>query len=381
MRIKPLKLRDVSFGNQWFDEVQDRWLYDDFKSNALWRENWISFDCAYYEPEQDRVYLGITSFNSEIFKAYDCTLGKFVDLGFERVASPFDAKFHRSLVKGPDGCLYAAVALLHDVDRFFEAPGSPIIRYNARTGELRRMPPPMPNVYIQAVEIDAARNRLYCLCFPPEKLIYVDLATAEVRDLGFIGTGIDGLAQGENLIVDDEGCVWCNWSLTRAWQSSPGPDAVRLCKFDPKADRMIFYQKGLPWPDGRYGTVKPEAYFNFHDGFLYASGANGSLYRIDTESGEAQFLFTPTPDRPSRLTSMVGCGNDAAYGVTGRAGNCELMRVNYKAGTFEKLAPVRDEAGCAMWQCHHMVAAGKDTLYLCENDNPYRSSYLWEVQL
>jgi hypothetical protein len=160
MQIKALKLRDVSFGNQWFDEVQDRWLYEDFRRNKLWRENWISFDCAHYEPEQDRVYLGITSFNSEIFNAYDRGLGDFVDLGFERVSDPFDAKFHRSLVKGSDGCIYAAVALLHDVDRFFEAPGSPIIRYDPRTTELCRMPPPIPNVYIQSVDIDAARNRL-----------------------------------------------------------------------------------------------------------------------------------------------------------------------------------------------------------------------------
>jgi hypothetical protein len=381
MQIKALKLKDVSFGSQWFDEVHDRWLYDDFKNNRLWREGWISFDCAYYDPEQDRVYLGISSFNSEIFKAYDRPSGKFVDLGFDRIADPFDAKIHRSLVKGPDGYLYAAVALFHDVDRFTAAPGSPIIRFDPRTGAICRMPAPLPNVYIQSVDIDPERNRLYCLCFAPEKLAYVDLATAEVRDLGLIGTGYGGMTQGENLLVDDEGCVWCNWSLTRAWQEAPGPDAVRLCKFDPKADRIIFFQKGLPWPDGRYGTARPEAFFNFHDGFIYASGASGSLYRIDTATGDAQFLFTPTPDGPSRLTSMVSCGDGTAYGVTGREGECELMRLYYRTGKFEKLGPIRDETGCVMWQCHHLVAAGDDTLYLCENDNPYRSAYLWEVRL
>lgn len=381
MQITALKLRDVSFGNQWFDEVQDRWLYQDFKNSPLWRENWISFDCAYYEPDQDRVYLGVTSFNAEIFQAYDRPSGRFVEVGFDRVANSFDAKFHRSLVKGPDGCLYAAVALLHDVDQFQEAPGSPIIRFDPRSGAICRFPAPFPHVYIQALEMDAERNRLYCLCFAPEKLTYVDLATNEPRDLGLIGSGYGGMTQGENLALDDDGCVWCNWSLTRAWQDAPGPNAVRLCKFDPRADRIIFYQKGLPWPDGRLGTVRPEAFFNLHDGFVYASGAAGSLYRIDPENGAAQFLFTPTPDRPSRLTSLVRCGDGLAYGVTGRAGACELMLVHYRAGMFEKLGPIRDETGCAMWQCHHLVAAAEDTLYLCENDNPYRSSYLWEVRL
>jgi len=34
-----------------------------------------------------------------------------------------------------------------------------------------------------------------------------------------------------------------------------------------------------------------------------------------------------------------------------------------------------------MYQCHDIVAANDGTLYACENDNPYRSSYLWEIIL
>ena len=155
----------------------------------------------------------------------------------------------------------------------------------------------------------------------------------------------------------------------------------RIFRYDPRSDTKTFFKTGLPRPDGKYGTVKTEAWFNFSDGFLYASGANGSFFRVDRATGEAKYLFTPTTDRPSRLTSLVKTEEGVAYGVTGREGKCELMKVRYQDGAFEKLGEIRDENGAALWQCHHMVAAGRGVFFLCENDNPYRSSYLWEVCL
>ena len=381
MHVRSLKLRDVQYGNQWFDEVEDHWDYEEFKADLAWRKGWISMDCALYNEEDNRVYLGITSFDADIFRAFDRDTGQFVDLGYSRIADPFDAKFHRSLVKGCDGCLYAAIALLHDVDHYFDAPGSPIVKYDPKSGVLTKLGVPLPHVYIQSLVLDSRTDVLYGLCFPPEKLISFNHRTGESRDLGLIGTGIGGMTQGENIVLDDEGCVWCNWSLTRAWQNSPGVDAMRLCKYDPKQDKIVFFKTGLPMPDGSYGWAKAEAYFNFHDGFIYASGANGSLYRIDPQTGEATFLFTPTPDRRSRLSSMVKAEDGVAYGVTGRDGQCELMRVNYTVGTFEKLGEVRDDEGNALYQCHDIVRAGDGVLYVCENDNPYRSSYLWEIAL
>lgn len=381
LSIRSLKLQRESFGTQWEKEVVDHWEYDDFKRNPAWREGWISFDCALYSSDDDRVYLGITSFDSDIFKAYDRRLGRFVDLGYRRIANSFDGKFHRSLVKASDGCLYAAVALLHDVDRFQEAPGSPIVRFDPRSGSLTRLAIPLPHVYIQSLAIDTTREILYGLCFAPEFVVDFNLRTGEARNLGLIGTGIAGMTQSENILVDDEGCVWSNWSLTRAWQETPGVDSVRLCKYDPRADRFIFFDRGLPYPDGRYGTVKPEAFFNLHDGFVYASGFNGSLYRVNPRTGEAQFLFTPTPDRPSRLAALARSTDGFAYGVTGKKGRCEFVRIDYQKGVFEKLGDIRDDEGIALWQCHHIVQATDGTFYVCENDNPARSSYLWEIQL
>ena len=381
IQVRALKLADFDFGQKWSEEVDDRWEYEDFKNRPDWRKGWISFDCAYYDSAGRRVYLGISSFDSDIFKAYDCETGKFQDLGYRKVADCFDAKFHRSLIRGRNGCLYAAVALLHDVDHFFDAPGGAIVRYDPQTGALAKVAIPSPNIYIQAICLDHDRDLIYCLCFPPEKLLSYNLTTGETRDLGMIGSGIGGMVQSENLILDDEDCVWSGWGLTRAWQYSPGADSHRLCKYDPRSQRIVFFKSGLPKPDGTYGTSRVESFFNFHDGFVYASGANGSLFRIDPSSGEAIWLFTPTPDRPSRLSSLAKTEDGAAYGVTGRDGNCEFMRVNYRLGKFEKLGRVKDESGTALWQCHDIVYTGRGVFYACENDNPHRSSYLWEITI
>ncbi|NUQ65046.1 MAG: hypothetical protein HUU20_21490 [Pirellulales bacterium] len=381
MQVQTLKLEQVDFGNQWFDEILDRWTYDDFTASREWKRGWISFDCAYYHPSDDRVYLGITSFDSAaIFKAYDRKLDRFIDLGYGRMADRFDAKFHRSLVMHSDGCLYAAPALLHCPDKYAEAPGASIVRFDPATGRLDKLGIVIPHVYIQALALDRRRDRLYCQCFAPEYLASFDLRTGESKTLALLGSGYGGMAQGENLVLDDAGGLWCNWSLTRAWQDKPGIDAARLCRYDPQTEQVQFFAQGLPQPDGRPGFAKAESFFNFGDGPIYASGANGSLYRVDPATAKAQWLFTPTPDRPSRLSSLVKAADGVAYGVTGRGGQCELLRVEYKTGKFAKLGSMVDPDGVAMYQCHDIVISDDGTLYACENDNPYRSSYLWAIR-
>ena len=115
------------------------------------------------------------------------------------------------------------------------------------------------------------------------------MTSLETPDLGPIGCGIE-MAQGENVVLDDDGCAWCGWGVTRAWQSSPGVDRHRLCKYDPQADKIIYFREGLPMPDGGYGTARVEGLFNLGNGCLYASGASGSIYRVDTKTGKGTFL-------------------------------------------------------------------------------------------
>jgi hypothetical protein len=379
MKIRALKLRNAGFGEQWFDDVQDRWEYSDLMAHPGWRRDWISFDSTLYNPVDDRVYLGITSFDADIFRAYDRQRGEFVDLGYQRVAHPQDAKFHRSLVKWEaDGCLYGAIALLHDVDRYWDAPGGAIVRYNPATGDIEKIGIPLPHVYIQSICLDPARGVLYGQTFTPERFFAFDLASRQATDLGPISSGF-GMAQGENVELDAEGCVWCGWSVTRAWQSTPGPDAHRLCKYDPALGRLRFFDAGLPRPDGAPGYARVEGLFNLA-GQLYASGANGSLYRVNTATGQGTYLGTPIAGRPSRLTSLALGPDGAAYGVTGRDGRCEVLRFDLESENFALLGPVVDgEEHC--WQVHHISITPDGQMYAGENDHPRRSGYLWEITL
>jgi hypothetical protein len=370
----------VHYGNQWFEEIEDHWDYDDIAAHPTWRSGWISMDCALYHEADNRVYLGITSFAADIFRAYDRNTGQFLDLGYGRVAHPQDAKFHRSLVKWErDGCLYGAIALLHDIDRYWEAPGGALVRYDPATGDIEKVAIPLPHIYIQSICLDQERGVIYGQSFTPERLFRFDLTTGRSEDLGPISSGMN-MAQGENVELDDEGCVWCGWSVTRAWQNSSGVDCHRLCKFDPETGRIHYFKAGLPKPDGSYGYVKVEGIFNLGQGRLYASGGNGSIYRINTKTGQGNYLGTPITDRRSRLTTLRLGPDGAAYGVTGRDGRCNVLRFDPQTEKYELLGLVVDgEAAC--WQVHHLAITPDGTIYACENDNPYRSGYLWEISL
>ena len=202
---------------------------------------WISFDCLAHDPGSDTLLCGITSFDADIFWGWRRSDKAWVDPGYSRVADPFDAKFHRSLERDSrTGCFYAAPALLHDIDRFNEAPGGAIVRYDPARHEITKLAIPVPHVYIQSLVLDETRDTLYAQTFTPELLVAFNLRTGQSRVIGPIGSGM-GLAQGENLVLDDDGCVWGSWGVTRAWQSSPGADQYRLFKYDPANTTKIIY--------------------------------------------------------------------------------------------------------------------------------------------
>jgi hypothetical protein len=376
--IKSIKLKDHTFAN-YQTQVEDHWNYEDFLASDDWRKGWISFDSLCYDKGTDTVFAGITSFDADIFRGFNRKTRQFGSTGFERVANPFDAKFHRSLVEY-DGCLYGAIALLHDVDNYWEAPGGAIIKYDPRHGTIEKIGIPIPHVYIQSIVLDEKGGVIYGQTFTPERFFSFDLETRKGKDLGPIGSGM-AMAQSENLVLDDAGCVWGSWNVTRAWQSQSGVDSSRLFRYDPRVEKIEFLKTGLPRPDGAYGFAKVEAFFNFGTGSLYASGANGSLYRIDPKTGKAEYLFTPISDRRSRLASMAPAPDGFAYGITGRDGKCVLLRFDPKCEKYELMGEIKDESGEPCWQVHDIVALPDGTLFAGENDVPYRSGYLWECRL
>lgn len=372
-------LKHHDFGNAWADEVEDRFNYDDLVADRHWREDWVSFDGVVYCPQRRRVYCGITSFAADIFQVWDCDRQAFVDPGFGKVADPYDAKFHRSMQLTPDGKhLYTATALLHDIDRYHDAPGGGVFRYDADTGDIQRLAIPIPHVYIQSIALDLARRVIYSMHFTPERLSVLDLDTLEVKDLGPISSGM-AMAQGENLVLDDAGGVWCGWHVTRAWQSRSGVDSHRLCRLDPVTQKIHYFKTGLPRADGSPGCAKVEGLFNLGDGVLHASADNGSLYRINPKNAEAIYLGTPISDRPSRLTNLVAHTDGYAYGITGRDGRCQVIQYDQSKGTWKLGEEIVDEQGEALWQCHDLAITPEGTIFAGENDHPRRSSYLWEL--
>ena len=378
MKIRALKLKDQKFSN-WHTEVENRWEYADFLNNKSWRTGWISFDCCFYIPETEKIYCGITSFDADIFWAFDRKSGKFVDCGFGSVRNPYDAKFHRSLVRWQaDGCLYAAIALLHDIDHYCDAPGGAIVRYNPQTGEITKLSIPIPHHYIQSICLAQESGIIYGITFTPEKLFSFDIRTRKSRDFGPLGSGFE-MGQGENVEIDSEGCVWSGWGLTRAWQSDPGPDSHRLCKYDQKTQKIKYFNAGLPNPDGSYGYSKVEGLFNL-SGKLFASGANGSLYKIDTVTGKGEYLSTPVSNRQSRLASLRMAPDGYAYGITGQDGKCELLQFDPQNNKYNLLGEII-ACGEHCWQVHDLAITDDGVIYACENDNPERSGYLWEIQL
>jgi len=378
MQAKALKLKDRKFDN-WRTEVEDRWNYEDFLRDEGWRKDWISFDSVLFNPGDNRVYCGITSFDADIFYAYDRNEKRFISLDYHRIADPFDAKFHRSLVRSKNGRIYAAVALLHDIDSYWEAPGGAIVEYDPKTGDLRKLGIPIPHVYIQSIALDDERRIIYGQTFTPEMLFAFDLASKKTKILGPIGSGMQ-MGQGENITLDNEGNVWGGWSVTRAWQSSPGVDSLRLFKYDRKRGRIEYLKHGLPRLDGAYGFAKLDGIYNPGNGFIYAGTGEGGLMKIDPETGEVKLLGAPCP--PRRLAAMVKGPDGFLYGAGGKFGNASIFRLDLETDEYEVLGKIEDkEEGVSAWQIHDMDITDDMVIYAGENDNINRSSYLWEIKL
>ena len=379
MKVKAHKLFDEHFDN-WLSEIEDHWNYKDMLAYERLRKYYISFDGVLADPDSNLVYVGITSFNADIFRAFDRKTGEFRDLGYARIADPFDAKFHRALLKSRDGHIYGAIALLHDVDDYWNAPGGAIVRYNPKTGELKKIGIPVPHVYVQGMVIDETRRTAYCQTFTPEYLASFNLDTFESRILGLTGSGL-GMGQGETIALDYKGRVWGGWGITRAWQQNGvGPDQNRLYRYDPQKDKIEFFKHGLPLLEGRYGFAGMDGIIAASNRMLYAGTGEGGLVRIDPDTAEVKLLGAPCP--PKRIAAFAEGRDGYLYGIGGRFGNASLFRLDLSTEKYEYLGRLYDpELNVSAWQIHDMSIAPDGAIFAGENDTMTRSGYLWEIKL
>jgi hypothetical protein len=290
---------------------------------------------------------------------------------------------------------------LHDVDQQREAKGGKIMRYDPSRRCYDLLALPLPHLYIQSIAADWERGFLYGFSYPAEFLFRFELATGAVETLAYIGNAIM-FAQPHNAVVDRDGWLWGTCAETRAWDEITGPTPIRLFKYHPEGDRFTWFEHGLPRqadrhqlmpdppsPDGApsaiaetrhrddYGFCDSMAY----DGeeYIYAGTTAGVLARIDVRTGSVD-----------KVAQVMATGRFAAlafrdgilYGGGGMNGWTQLMRWNTSSGCIETFNELTDPAIQERPARIHEIAVDRNhRLYLGENDNHFRSSYLWSVQL
>lgn len=376
-------LKNRRFDN-WKSEVEGRWKFEDLRADAGYCNDWISFDCLAWDEKTKKLYLGLASINTDIFYVYEPSLARFTSLEFQRISGPFDVKFHRSLEIDDDGSIYAATALLHDVDQQHEAKGGKLIRYDPKTGEYENLGIPVPPFFIQSIVLDRGRRIIYGFTYPAEYFFRYDLSTEECQTLAFIGSGVM-MSQPHCASLDGHGRLWGTWGESRAFEYDLSSIPVRIFCYDPDKNKFTWFQHGFPKTD-ESDPARIDHMFLASDGFIYAGTVAGGFSRLDPETGDVESLGKPFPNE--RLAGLVqgpdgliyGAGNQG-YGGDGE-GESRLFVYNPETRQLEDLGRIYDEKlGVSPANVHMLIAAADGTLYAGENDNIRRSSYLWECKI
>ena len=399
--IRAHKLRDYQLAG-WREKIAGRWSYRQLAADPAWRAGWISFDAVTWNPFDVRVYCGLNSMDGDLLYAFDPESSTFECLYSQRWTDGFDAKIHRTmLLNRSDRCLYFATSLLHDHDQQHQAPGGKIVRYTPAGNCYDVFPIPVPHLYIQSIAADWTRNLVYGFTYPAEFLFKMDLVTGRAESLAYIGNSMM-LAQPHNAVVDREGWLWGTCAETRAWDEITGPVPIRLFKYHPDGNRFVWFEHGLarvsdrqqlipdpPSPPGfasalsetrhkeDYGFCDSMVYDG--DRYIYAGSTAGVLSRIDVvTAGVEKVVKVMATGRFPALAIQDG----TLYGGGGMKGCTQLVRLDPRSGCLDSFTELADPTlGTRPARIHEIAVNADHTLFLGENDNHERSSYLWSVRL
>ncbi len=387
-----------------WESISENWSYKDLKSNASWRVGWISFDSLFWNHGDNCLYCGLNSIDGDILYRFNPAKDNFESLGTQRWADPFDVKIHRTLLQNPEqGDFYFGTSLLHDADQQQEAPGGKLVRYDWRSDRYEILGIPMPHLYVQSIAADWKREIIYGFTYPAEFAFRFDLKTRSGRPLGYIGNSIT-MAQAHNGVVDKYGNFWGTYAETRAWDERPGKTPIRLFKYHPDADRIHFFEFGLSrkseasflvgsqeMPDREaglpdmtecrqkedYGYCDSMAY----DGerYIYAGTVAGVLCRIDIEENRVEKIANIMPS--GRCPALCFDMHGRVYAAGGMRGKTALSRFNPMTMQLEHWSKLKDSNGVSPARIHDIAVDVTGRVWLAENDNHERSSYLWEAHL
>lgn len=387
----------------WKDRIAGRWHYRDLVKDPEWRDGWISFDTVLFHPDDKCVYCGLNSIDGDLLYRFDPQQCRFESLSTRQWTDRFDVKIHRGLLYNPhDRCLYFATSMLHDVDEQPQAPGGKLVRYDPASHQYDILGTPVPMLYIQSIAADFARHRIYGFTYPAETLFEFDLTTRRSTVLAYTGNSLM-LSQPHNPVVDREGWLWGTYAETRAWDETPSGQPIRLFKYHPEGKRFVWIDHGLPRRDDReqllgdppqpsgielrleetrhrqdYGFCDSMCY----DGerYIYAGTVAGVLCRIDTHGDRVNKLANVIAT--GRLPALAMTADGTLYGAGGLGGHTQIFRWRKGSDRIESFGDLKDPAiGEQPARIHDIAVDDEHTLYLAENDNHDRSSYLWTAKL
>ncbi len=375
--------KNRTFDN-WDSDVAGNWTIEDLRSDVGYCNDWISFDSLAWDNLTEKLYIGLTSINTDIFHVFNQANQEFQSLGFHRISDKFDAKFHRSLEIDHDGMIYAATALLHDQNQQHQAPGGKLIRYNPKTDEYLILAIPIPHHYIQSIKLDRKRKLIYGFTYPGEYFFRFDLETQQTKILAYIGNGVM-MCQPHYSALDHQGKLWGTWGETRAFEDIPGPNPIRIFSYDPDYNHFNWFTYGFPKVNNM-DTARVDTMLTTKDGLIYVGTVAGGFSRLNPRDGSVEDLGSPY--KGERLAGLTQTSNGLIYGAGNsgygkdKKGETRLFVFDPEKGNCEDIGPIFDrELGKGAVKIHTLVAASNTKLYAGENDNIYRSSYLWEINL
>ncbi len=386
----------------WQEKIAGRWSYRDLAADPAWFEGWISFDSVTWNPQDKKLYCGLNTLDGDLLYVFDPATGEFESLGASRWADQFDVKIHRTLLLNPhDGCFYFGTSLLHDLDQHPRPKGGKLVRFDPRSRTFEILCTPVEYLYIQSIAADWQRGIVYGFTYPAEAVFATRLKTRDTRLLAYIGNATM-FVQPHNAVVDKDGWLWGTCAETRAWDEKPGREPVRLFKYHPEGNRFVWYDHGLSrrasmkqllgypqnLPDfsGPVDESRHQQDLGFcdsmvYDGdrYIYAGTVAGVLCRIDTTTGGVEKVANVTGTE--RLPALA-IKDGILYGGGGVKGRTEVFRWNLATDRIESCQELTDpQINERPARIHELAVDHNHTIYLGENDNHERSSYLWELRI
>jgi hypothetical protein len=259
----------------------------------------------------------------------------------------------------------------------------------------------VPMLYVQSIAADFARGLIYGFTYPAETFFVFELGTRTTEILAYTGNSMF-FSQPHNAVVDAEGWVWGTYAETRAWDETLSRRPIRLFKFHPDGRRFVWFDHGLslledeeqlvpdpakPLTPSLLHETRHQVDYGFCDSmafdgkrYIYAGTVAGLLCRIDTWTDRVEKVAHVMAS--GRFPALAFGPDGTLYGAGGMRGQTQILRWNPAAEKIESFWNLRDpELNAGPARIHELAVDDSGRLFLAENDNHERSSYLWSTRL